>query len=83
MSLNRTYDLPNNQHQTPSKHRSDARTAELRQTSGELGHILGSRMTCVLRTTRIGNVESVMCEQRLFKIHLLSVYQWADIDVFL
>ena len=34
----------------PMNHRWDALTTELRRTRGELGHIQGSGMTCVLRT---------------------------------
>ena len=37
----------------PSIHWLDALTTELRRTCGELGHIQGSHMTCILRTAMI------------------------------
>ena len=42
----------------PSANRSDVQTSELRETGGELGHISGSYMTCVLHTANISNVTS-------------------------
>jgi len=49
----------------PSIHRWDALASELQRTCGKLGHIQGSciRMTYVLRTARISNVEIVMCDK--------------------
>ena len=40
---------------------SDALITELRDTRGVRGHILGSCLTCILRTARINNIEIVMC----------------------
>ena len=44
-----------------SVHGSDALTTELRRTRGELGHIQGSCMTCVLRTARISEMSKSSC----------------------
>ena len=38
-----------------------ALTTELRETLGELDHLLGSYVTCVLYIARISNVESIIC----------------------
>jgi len=38
---------------------------EVRRTHGEWGHILGSYLTCVLHTARIGNVEIVLYGERM------------------
>ena len=48
-------------------HWSDALSTELRRTHGELGHIQGSCMTCVLRIARISNVETG--ERVYFNLH--------------
>ena len=45
----------------PSTPQSDALTTELRRTHGELGHIQGSHVICVLSTARISNVEIIVC----------------------
>ena len=45
----------------PSAQRLDALTSELRRTRDVLGQTKGSYMTYVLRTSRISNVEIVMC----------------------
>ena len=47
--------------QTPGRPLS----TELRRTHGEQGHILGSYLTRVLRTARIGNVEIVVYDERM------------------
>ena len=48
-----------NQTHGPLRYRLGALTTELRETLGELGHLLGSYVTRVLHTARISNVESV------------------------
>ena len=42
----------------PTVHRSDALTTELRWTCGELGHIQGLCLTCVLRTAWISDLDT-------------------------
>ena len=62
--MSRTWDKKEYESPTviePMTYRSPVGCSNHWATKGELGHIQGSCMTCVLRTARISNVEIVMC----------------------
>ena len=62
---------------TCHEHGTKKKNTELRRTRGELGHIQGSCMTCVLCTAWISNVEIVMCVICKERRQLLSsVKKW-------